>query len=124
MVFLLERLAIPAGQGPAFDLETAVAAQIQRIVGARVLETRGGEISLLECGLPNVVELAYNSKLELQRYAARLKRLIMHYEPRLLDADITLEDTSDRAAPYRLVVSGRLAPHGEARTFVFELPQH
>lgn len=124
MVFLLERLATPAGYAQAFDLEAAVAAQIQRIVGARVLESHDGEMSLLEFGMPNVVDIAYNSKNRMERYAARLKRLIMHYEPRLLYPSVTVEETASSATPYRLLVSGTLTPGGDAHTFLFELPEH
>ena len=124
MVFLLERLAAPAGRPQAFDLELAVAEQIQRIVGARVLETSGGELSLLEFGMPNVVDAGYNSKTAMERYAMRLKRLIKHYEPRLLYPNVSVEQTTNSAMPYRLVVTGTLMPGGDTRTFFFELPEH
>ena len=101
MMFLLERLAAPAGKSQAFDLEAAVGAQIQRIVGARVLESHDGDMSLLEFGMPNVADIGYNSKTRMERYAARLKRLILHYEPRLLYPSISVEETANTAMPYR-----------------------
>lgn len=124
MFFLLERLAVPADEVRALDLETAVAAQVQRIVGARVLESHDGELSLLEFGMPNVVDVGYNSKTALERYAIRLKRLIRHYEPRLLEPAVTVEPKAGTLSPYRLVVTGKLAPNGDARSFHFELPEH
>jgi len=124
MVFLLERLASPPGQALAFDLEAAVASQLQRIVGARVLETGNGDLSLLEFGMPNVVDVAYNSKTAMERYAMRLKQLIKHYEPRLLYPNVSVEPTTNSTMPYRLVVTGTLTPGGDARTFFFELPEH
>lgn len=124
MQFLLERLATTTQPPQAFDLEAAVAAQIQRIVSARVLETPDGTMSLLEFGMPNVVELAQNSKGQLERYAARLARLIAHYEPRLLHSSVTVEQGPGPLMPYRLVVSGTLQPDGDVQTFFFELPEH
>lgn len=124
MAFLLERLAAPAERGREFDLEAAVAAQIQRIVAARTLEADGGAPSLLEFGMPNVADLGYGSKSTLERYGARLKRLVEHYEPRLLHPEIAVEATGNALLPHRLVVSGSLQPDGETRSFVFELPEH
>lgn len=75
MQFLLERLAQPAPSSPGqfvhFDLRAAIAAQIQRIVSARVVEASDGELSLLEFGLPNIVELSTFNKGDLEQYAAR-----------------------------------------------------
>lgn len=128
MQFLLERLAAPPlmsmGQPEPFDMETAVAAQIQRIVSSRVVAAPGGDISLLEFGMPSVVELARNSRTQLERYAAQLARLIEHYEPRLRQPSVTIEPGRDALNPYRLVVSGSLAPDSEAAVFRFELPAH
>lgn len=122
MYFLLERLAANGGTPP--DLETAVAAQIQRIVSARVLESPGGAMSLLEFGMPNVVDLPSNSKTALARYGARLQRLIERYEPRLIAPNVTVEPTDDGLSPWRLVVSGRLAQEGELLAFRVDPPAH
>jgi predicted component of type VI protein secretion system len=113
MQFLLERLAQPAPASPdqvvPFDLRAAIAAQIQRIVAARVVEAADGELSLLEFGMPNVVELGAFSKNDLEVYGARLARLIARYEPRLQGACVRLESTGLPLAPYRLAVAGVLA---------------
>lgn len=123
MYFLLERLAA-GGATPAFGLETAVAAQIQRIVAARVLESPDGAMSLIEFGMPNVVDVPYNSKTALARYGARLQRLIQRYEPRLLAPSVAVEPTNNTLSPWRLVVSGRLARDGELLAFRVEPPAH
>lgn len=128
MQFLLERLAaspaLPGEQTVAFDLKAAVAAQIQRIVSARPMETSGGAMTLLEFGMPSVVELALGSKSQLERYAARLARQIAHYEPRLLHPGVTLEAAQGRLTPFRLVISGMLAPDGDIHVFRFDLSDH
>lgn len=127
MPFLLERLATPSlsnSQPPFFDLAAAVGEQIQRIVSARILETDDGALSLLEFGMPNVVDLSPNSKTELGRYGARLQQLIEHYEPRLLHPNVAVEQGGNALTPYRLVVSGTLMPGGDTHTFHFELPEH
>jgi predicted component of type VI protein secretion system len=123
MYFLLERLAAGGGT-PACDLETAVAAQIQRIVAARVLESPDGAMSLIEFGMPNVVDLPYNSKTALARYGARLQRLIERYEPRLIGPGVKVEPSGSTLAPWRLVVSGRLAQEGELVAFRVDPPTH
>jgi type VI secretion system lysozyme-like protein len=128
MHFLLERLAAPHRQGsPSFaqnDLLPAIAAQIQRIVSARVVQAADGQMTLLEFGMPNVVELTMNSKTQLERYAARLQRLITHYEPRLVQPRVTVENGTDAMMPYRLQVTGMLGAAGDAHTFHFDLPLH
>lgn len=128
MQYVLERLATPLRSSPeqpqSFDLETAVAAQIQRIVSARVLEQQNGEPSLLEFGMPNIVDLAQTSKSQLECYAARLAKLIMRYEPRLLHPSVTVEPTSNALMPFCLVVTGCLRPDADAQTFRFDLPVH
>lgn len=123
MYFLLERLAANGGTPPV-DLETAVAAQIQRIVAARVLESPGGAMSLIEFGMPNVVDLPANSKPALARYGARLQRLIERYEPRLIGPTVAIEPGGSTLSPWRLVVSGRLAEEGELLAFPVEPPAH
>lgn len=127
MQFLLERLASPqlpsAGQTDSFQLKTAVAAQIQRIVSARMVESVG-EPTLLEFGMPNVVELAMSSKSQLEQYGARLGRLIGRYEPRLLSPKVSVESTRDPLMPYQILVSGILASSHEVELFHFKLPLH
>jgi predicted component of type VI protein secretion system len=127
MQFLLERLAYPPlsldGHAAPFNMKAAVAAQIQRIVSARVVES-DGEPDLLEFGIPNVIELAMSSKGQLERYGARLGRLISRYEPRLSKPRVHVEPTRDPLMPYRLVVSGSLLSTGEPELFYFVLPRH
>lgn len=127
MQFLLERLAHPApsspGQFEPFDLRAAIAGQIQRIVSARVVEG-ADHMSLLEFGMPNIVELSACSKSELERYGARLERLVMRYEPRLRGPRVQVQSTGLPLTPYRLAITGVLAAGGEPETFVFDLPAY
>jgi type VI secretion system lysozyme-like protein len=129
MRYLLERLAArpdtSGGRPEPFDLEAAVAAQIQRIVSARPripsAPTPGGKTTVLEFGMPSIVEFAQGSKSQLERYAARLARLIRRYEPRLRHPSVTLEPVPSGLAPWRLVVSGVLGSDADAQAFRFEL---
>lgn len=105
------------------ELKAAIAAQITRIVSARVLDTEG-ELSLLEFGMPNVVELGTHNKGQLERYGARLARLISHYEPRLISPSVQVVATKNPLMPYRLVVSGSLTSATAAERFYFDLPTH
>lgn len=127
MQFLFERLAtvtVPAtGLPEPFDLAAAVAAQVQRIVGVRPAAA-DGEPGLLAFGMAPVVDLAANSRSQLERYARQLERLIAHYEPRLRQPVVTLQDTGGALQPWRLVVSGQLAADGAPHSFSFDLPAH
>jgi type VI secretion system lysozyme-like protein len=127
MPFLFERLASVTcaltGRAEAFDLATAVAAQVQRIVAAR---PRVGErdAELLGFGMPHVVDLASNSRTQLDRYAAQLGRLIARYEPRLREPEVDIVPSGEALRPYRLVVSGILEGDRDPRSFDIELPAH
>lgn len=126
MRYVLERLAARpitmGGQTEPFDLEAAVAAQIQRIVSARPTHAPGGQgTPLFEFGMPNIVEFAQGGKTRLDQYAARLTRLIARYEPRLRHPQVTVEPARDGMTPFRLVVTGTLAPDNDAYTVRFDL---
>lgn len=128
MQFLFERLANPPlpspGQFESFDMSAAITSQIQRIVSARVVETAGGEMSLLEFGMPNIVEINANSKTQLEKYASRLARLIARYEPRLLSPRASVQATGNPMMPFRIVVSGELSEETESVVLHFEMPVH
>lgn len=124
MFYLFERLAAAADHAQATDIETAVAAQIQRIVSARVLDVGQGELHLLQFGMPNVVDVGSNSDAALDHYARRLRRLIVHYEPRLIEPVVQIKKVANAMAPYQLEVTGRLARNGDAHHFLYALPEH
>ncbi|ALU89495.1 hypothetical protein [Herbaspirillum rubrisubalbicans] len=125
MHYLLERLANPppagAGQCGMVDLRPLVGAQIQRIVSTHTLASRNGT-SLLETGLPHVVEQGVQEQLALQRYATQLTLLILRHEPRLLQPRTTIVATGLALTPYQLLVTGSLAPGADPEQFCFELP--
>ncbi|MDQ1812066.1 type VI secretion system baseplate subunit TssE [Massilia sp. CCM 9210] len=127
MQFLFERLATTVsastGRAEPFDLASAVAAQIGRLVAVRATAP-GDEIDLLNFGMPQVVELAHSSRTQLERYAWHLTRLIAHFEPRLTHPAVSLEPRRDSLQPYRLVVSGTLDSAPDTHTFRFDLPAH
>lgn len=125
MDYLLERLArTPLAALGAFDSSataTLVAAQIQRIVSVRTVVSRGN-VSLLDFGLPHVVEQGVQEYLALERYALRLTRLILQYEPRLLQPRTAIRKTGLALTPYQLVVTGSLLPDAEPNVFYFDVP--
>ncbi|UXY17241.1 GPW/gp25 family protein [Chitiniphilus purpureus] len=128
MRFLFERLAgeppLPGGGHEPFDAAAAVGAQIQRLVATRAW-VAGERAGLLAFGMPQVTDLAMHSRTQMECYAARLTTLIREYEPRLIDALVSVEPTDNDAwNPWRLVVSGTLADSGQAHRFHFQLPQH
>ncbi|ACR31165.1 type VI secretion system baseplate subunit TssE [Burkholderia glumae] len=125
MQFLFERLAEPPSFDgtQTFDLRAAVAAQIQRLVSARITRS-GGERDLLDFGLPSVVEFELNSKPQLELYAQRLARLIARYEPRLKSAKVRIEAHDEALCPYRIAIYGTLDPSNGVDVFHFELPSH
>ncbi|RDU94739.1 GPW/gp25 family protein [Trinickia dinghuensis] len=125
MQFLLERLAQPPtfDGTQSFDLRAAIAAQIQRLVSARIART-GGDLDLLDVGCPNVVEFELYSKPQLEQYAQRLARLIARYEPRLRKPRVQIEPNGAALTPYRVAIYGSIDESDEMDVFHFELPSH
>ncbi|HTH74968.1 MAG TPA: GPW/gp25 family protein [Trinickia sp.] len=125
MQFLLERLAQPPSfDGThAFDVRAAIAAQIQRLVSARIARS-GGDLDLLDFGAQSVVEFELYSKPQLEQYAQRLARLIARYEPRLRSPRVQIESTSEALGPYRVAIYGAIDDSNGMDVFHFELPSH
>lgn len=125
MPFLLERLAAPSllSTEYEFDLRDAIKAQIQRLLSIRTIES-ADDIHLLNLGCGSVVEVGFNNKIQLQRYANQLQRLIMRYEPRLMTPHVRIQAGSDSSRTSQIVINGSLATNDEAEIFYFELPLH
>lgn len=123
MQFLFERLFDPTRarhkDGSGFDLREAVRDQIQRLVWARTSGAGDEASNAIDFGLPSIVEIGQNNSSQLERYAQRLKRLIEHYEPRLGNVRIELEQMTNPLNPYRLRVEGVLAIDGEQLALQF-----
>jgi len=125
MPFLLERLALPPlfSDEYAFDIRSAIAAQIQRLVNVRTI-TFDSDLNLLEISCDNVVDISLNNKTQLENFAKKLTRLILRYEPRLLAPSVSIQSMNDSLNPYQLVIKGSLSPNAAAEVFYFELPLH
>ena len=125
MQFLLERLAEPPTFDGVqqFDLRAAIAAQIQRLVSARIARA-GGELDLLDFGAQSVVEFELHSKPQLEQYAQRLARLIARYEPRLKAPRVRIEPSTGALSPYRVAIYGSIDDSNGMDVFHFELPSH
>ncbi len=118
-MYLLERLDC-AGGGLPFDLEAAVAAQIARLVAVHDWELPPGLADGLGLGLPSAVDLGRDGAADLDRYAARLERVIRRHEPRLTDAKVLVQPAAGLVPP-RLVVQATLAAEQGPRPFHFML---
>ncbi|CAB3646620.1 GPW/gp25 family protein [Trinickia soli] len=125
MQFLLERLAQPPTFDGVqqFDLRAAIAAQIQRLVSARIARS-GGDLDLLDFGTQSVVEFELHSKPQLEQYAQRLARLIARYEPRLKTPRVQIEPSAEALSPYRIAIYGAIDDSNGMDVFHFELPSH
>jgi predicted component of type VI protein secretion system len=127
MQYLMERLANPTlpqpGQFEAVNPAKLIEAQIQRLVSARLGIDDHDAASLLDFGMPHVVEQGMLDQHALQRYAARLTSLIERYEPRLLRPHASIRPTGHVLTPFQLVVTGKLAANAEPEQFFFELPR-
>ena len=125
MQFFFERLAErhtnSFGLEKPFQIESAVRAQIQRIVSCRPIDPTSLQFDLLEFGMPSIVEIAQGNKEQLNQYATRLKVLIGLYEPRLKNVQVELAQTTNQISPYDLQVIGVLIHDGEPRPFHFQL---
>src|SRR3990167_2477681 len=120
MPFLLERLAAPSllSTEYEFDLRDAIKTQIQRLLSIRAIES-ADDIHLLNLGCGSVVEVGFNNKIQLQRYANQLQRLIARYEPRLVAPQVRVQAGSDSSRTSQLVINGSLAKNNEAEIFYF-----
>jgi predicted component of type VI protein secretion system len=118
MKLLFERLG---ANNADFDLEGAVLNNIQRLVSSRVAITGGDffadehevksavpdTFDVLNCGVTSVVELGAGNRRAIERYGARLRALIGHYEPRLRQPGVEFERAVGTVPP-RLIVSGAI----------------
>jgi type VI secretion system lysozyme-like protein len=111
MRYLFERLAAAAPTSAMHarpvDLGEAVSEQIQRMVATRP-RIAGDDSDLLGFGMLNVVDVSANGGVGLKQYAARLKRMIERFEPRLAQVDVALVPDVNPLMPNRLRVSGVL----------------
>lgn len=125
MPFLLERLALPPlfSEDYAFDLRSAIAAQIQRLINVRTIAL-GDDLNLLQMGCDSVVDISLTNKAQWERYARRLTRLILQYEPRLLTPSVSVHPAAGALQVNQLVISGSLSTKAEEEVFYFELPLH
>lgn len=124
MQFLMERLVNRTdpdmGLEPPFDLATAIAGQIQRIVECRPF-TGGRDMRVCDFGMPNIVDSGTGMN-DHERYGARLAEAIARYEPRLHDTRLEWMSTGQPLRPHTLVVHGRLLQDDQPSLFRFELP--
>jgi predicted component of type VI protein secretion system len=129
MKLLFERLQQDAG---SFDTEQAVLDNLRLLVSSRVMpaqdpgngdfEASGKDAAafdVLNCGVGSVVELG--GSLALERYIARLRALIAHYEPRLRDPCVVLAARLGAEAA-GLVVAGGLETAQGLQTLRFPVP--
>lgn len=119
-MYLLERIEC-AGGGLPFDLEAAVAAQIQRLVAVHDWELPPGLAEPLGMGLPSAVDLGHDGEASLNRYAVLLARVIRRHEPRLADVRVRVHPAAAHTPP-RLVVEATLAAERGPQPFRFTLP--
>ena len=126
MQFLLERLAnAEASRDPLaapVDMREAIQAQIQRIVACRPWESNASAM-LYDFGMPSVVDLAIGGGDGLERYVARLARLISEHEPRLRQVSVSLVDAQGEGARLsrHLLVQAILSDAPDQGAFRMEL---
>ncbi len=122
MKFLFERLT-QADAGPNtkadFDVKRAVRHNIQRLLANRVAFDADAAPSILNCGLPSIVELSRDSQSTLERYAARIRRMLEYYEPRLKNLRVNIETDTTTASPYRVAITATLETADEIEEMYF-----
>jgi predicted component of type VI protein secretion system len=127
MQFLFDRLDnTPQHVGetpPPFNLKSAIQTQVERIVGARLPASEAGVMASPQFGMPSVIELSVGDAQRIKAYVARLTRMLLAYEPRLLQPSVKVEDSGDPLLPYHLVVSGKFAPDQPEAVYTFPLGQ-
>ena len=70
----------------------------------------GGVMAAPQFGMPSVLELKAGDLVRMKAYAARLTRMLIAYEPRLLQPSVQVVPGDDPLQPYQLVVRGALSP--------------
>ncbi|MBI3897242.1 MAG: type VI secretion system baseplate subunit TssE [Gammaproteobacteria bacterium] len=111
MKYLFERLVQPDSGltgSTAFDIKRAVRENVQRLLANRAIGELDDEPNVLSCGLPSVAELGGADQPALENYAARIRRLIEHYEPRLQQPTVEIVDAGNSMAPFRVVITAKL----------------
>lgn len=127
MDFLFDRLETSPPQVDSLVRQRdAVRRQLQWLVGSREWRSEKEGLGLLEVAMPELPTLGADGS-QLQRYAARLKRLIERHEPRLRQPQVKLQGTGRTLTPFTVVVSGMLDTKngGEELKFEYEPgPRH
>ena len=127
MAFVLERLAARPSSATArieaLDESAAIRAQIQRLFAGRTSSGHGAS-SVIEWGLPCVVEIGANDTLGLARYAEQARRAILRHEPRLKDVVVTVAPQDNVLTPFCLRISAVLVGSGEACRFDVKFSHH
>jgi predicted component of type VI protein secretion system len=121
--YLFERLAQaesgPVRLGGREQLQLDILRQIQCLVASRPWLEAGGpdeSVNLLTFGAAAVPDHSSGNAQELARYGRRLERLIAHYEPRLEHPCVSVEPNDSLVSPFKIVVSGTLAPDEDSRS--------
>lgn len=130
---LFERLAggdPPAAQGGArpfrihetASLKESVRRELVRLLNTRSsagIDSRGGEMSVLDYGLPDFTSLSALSGDDRARLAAAVAQAIAAFEPRLRDVRVTAEGlrSNDRALILRLDALLVVGDHAEPVSF-------
>ncbi len=116
--FLFEKLVTrPTATGSQKErLREAVLRQLEWLVSSREWLAEQKGVYLIETGMPDVVSLSATPE-QANRYAKRLRQLIMRHEPRLLDVEVELHATGRWLSPFRITVNARL-DSGEADTWI------
>ena len=82
-------------------LKESVARELRRLLNTRSnlpLDSRGGELSVIDYGLPDFSSLSALSGDDRERLSALVTRAVAAFEPRLRDVRVTAERPSDARA--------------------------
>lgn len=124
MRYLLERLDV-LGEPSKEDVLELVVENITRllsVVPVTVKTSVNAPIDILHLGLPSVADLATNHRSQLQVIADRIKKIILTFEPRLQDVEISLTDQSDPLNPFTICINAQLVWQSQTIPVQFSLP--
>ena len=104
------------------ELKESVGRELRRLLNTRSnvpLDSRGGEMSVLNYGLPDFSSLSALSGDDRNQLSALVARAITAFEPRLRDVRVTAERlrSNDRALILRLDASLVVGEHSEPVSF-------
>lgn len=119
MRYLFERIVAPSQPKSIELLKEDVRAQVQRLLDShRIAQYRGG-LDILNLSIPAVTEIGRHSVSDQTTYAAKIRKILMRYEPRLHNPEVAVIPSSNESMSPQLQINAELRIDGYVDSFHF-----